>query len=61
MLNLLHLLLFWEAHVHESRHLEKETTLEQKNTGELEAGCGLPSEARHSKNTSGLNSCFLNI
>ena len=31
MLNSLHLLLFWEAH--ESRHLEKETTVEQKNTG----------------------------
>ena len=26
----------------------------------LETGCGLPSEARRSKNTSGLNSCFLN-
>ena len=31
MLNSLHLLLFWE--VHESRHLEKETTVEQNNTG----------------------------
>ena len=58
MLNSLHLLLFWEAH--ESRHLEKETTVGQNNTGSLEAGCGLPSEARHSKNTSALNSCFLN-
>ena len=29
MLNSLHLVLFWE--VHESRHLEKETTVEQKN------------------------------
>ena len=43
MLNSLPLLLFWE--VHESRHLEMETTVEQKNTGELEAGRGLPSEA----------------
>ena len=58
MLNSLHLLLFWEGH--ESRHLEKETTVGQNNTGSLEAGGGLPSEARHSKNTSGLNSCFLN-
>ena len=58
MLNSLPLLLFWE--VHESRHLEMETTVEQKNTGELEAGRGLPSEARHAKNTSGLNSYFLN-
>ena len=31
MLNSLHLLLFWE--VNESRHLKKETTVEQKNTG----------------------------